>query len=126
MAVFRDTTRYTSSVHHAKYFYVWLHPSRNIAGDVGKTNEIYILLVCINFYYLVLFIQLFYNALRPLRFILPLYIVYIHCPTSRKVAGLIPDGVTGFFHWHNPSGRTMALALTHPLTEMNTRNVSWG
>jgi hypothetical protein len=27
--------------------------------------------------------------------------------TNRKVAGSIPDGVTGIFHWHNPSGRTM-------------------
>jgi hypothetical protein len=31
-----------------------------------------------------------------------------------------------FFHWHNPSGRTLALGLTQPLTEMNTRYVSWG
>ena len=30
-----------------------------------------------------------------------------HCATSRKVAGSIPDGVNGIFHWHNPSGRTM-------------------
>jgi hypothetical protein len=29
-----------------------------------------------------------------------------HCATSRKVAGLIPDGV-GIFHWHNPSCCTM-------------------
>jgi len=32
-------------------------------------------------------------------------------------------------HWnflHNPSGRTMALGSTQPLTEMNTRNISWG
>jgi len=35
-------------------------------------------------------------------------------------------GVTGIFYWHNPSGRTMALGLTQPLTEMSTRNVSWG
>jgi hypothetical protein len=42
-----------------------------------------------------------------------------HCTTSRKVAGLIPDGVIGTFHWHNPSGRTMALGLTQPLTEMS-------
>ena len=32
--------------------------------------------------------------------------------------GLIPDGVIGIFHWHNPSGRTIALGLTQPLTEM--------
>jgi len=30
------------------------------------------------------------------------------------------------FHWYNPSGRTMALGLTQPLTEMSTRNISWG
>jgi hypothetical protein len=49
-----------------------------------------------------------------------------HCATSRKVAGSIPDVVIGIFHWHNPSGSTMALGLTQPLTEMNTRNISWG
>jgi hypothetical protein len=49
-----------------------------------------------------------------------------HCATSRKVAGPIPDGVIGIFHWHNPSGRTMVLVLTRPLTEMSTRNISWG
>ena len=32
---------------------------------------------------------------------------------------------TGIFHWHNPSGRTMALGLTQSLTEMSTRNISW-
>jgi hypothetical protein len=36
--------------------------------------------------------------------------------TNRKVAGSIPDGVR-IFHWHNH---------TQPLTEMSTRNVSWG
>ena len=48
------------------------------------------------------------------------------CATSRKVAGSIPGGVIGFFHWHNPSGRTMALRSTQPVTEMSTRDVSWG
>ena len=48
-----------------------------------------------------------------------------HCATSRKVAGSIPDGVIGIFHWHSPSGRTMALGLTQPLTEMSTRNISY-
>ena len=48
------------------------------------------------------------------------------CATSRKVAGSIPDGVIGIFHRHNPSDRTMALGSTQPLTEMSTRNVSWG
>ena len=49
-----------------------------------------------------------------------------HCATSRKVADSIPDGVIGIFHLHNPSGRTMALGLTQPLTDMSTRNTSWG
>jgi len=49
-----------------------------------------------------------------------------HCATSRKVAGSIPDNVTEIFHWHNPSGRTMALGLTQPLTEMSTSNIYRG
>jgi hypothetical protein len=36
-----------------------------------------------------------------------------HCATNRKVAGSIPDG------WYNPSGRTMALGSTQPLTEIS-------
>ena len=48
------------------------------------------------------------------------------CATNRKVAGSIPDGVTGIFHWHNPSDRTMALGSTQSLTEMSTRIISWG
>jgi len=51
------------------------------------------------------------------------------CATSRKIAGSIPDSVNGNFHWHNPSGRTMAPELTQPLTEMSTRTftcrLSW-
>jgi len=30
------------------------------------------------------------------------------------------------FSFHNPSGGTMALGSTQPLTEMSTRNISWG
>ena len=33
------------------------------------------------------------------------------CATNRKVAGSIPDGVIGIFHWHNPPDRTMALGV---------------
>ena len=42
-----------------------------------------------------------------------------HCATSRKVACSI-------FRWHNPSGRTMVLGSTHPLTGMSNRNISFG
>ena len=44
-----------------------------------------------------------------------------HCSANRKVAGVI-----GIFHRLNPPGRNMALELTQPLTEKNTRNFSWG
>jgi hypothetical protein len=46
-----------------------------------------------------------------------------HCATSRKDVGSMPDEVIGFFNWPNPSGRTMALGSTKPLTEMSTRNL---
>ena len=49
-----------------------------------------------------------------------------HCATSRKVAGSSPNGVIGILHWHNLSGHTVALGSTQPLTEMSTRNISWG
>jgi hypothetical protein len=44
----------------------------------------------------------------------------------QKVAGSIPDGVIGIFHWLNPSSRFMALGSTERLTEMSTRSISWG
>jgi len=43
------------------------------------------------------------------------------CAANRKVAGSIPDGVNGIFYSHNPSGRTMALGSTQPLTEMGVK-----
>ena len=36
--------------------------------------------------------------------------------------GLDSDGDIGIVHWHNPSGHTMVLGLTQPLTEMSTRS----
>jgi hypothetical protein len=47
-----------------------------------------------------------------------------YCSTNRKVAGSIPDGVIGIFHWN--SDRSMVLGSTQPLTEMSTRSISWG
>jgi hypothetical protein len=43
---------------------------------------------------------------------------------ARRSRVLIPDGVIRIFHWHNASGRTMALGLTQPLIEMSTSNIS--
>ena len=37
-----------------------------------------------------------------------------------------PDVVIEIFQWHNSSSRNMALVLTQPVTEMSTRNISWG
>jgi hypothetical protein len=49
-----------------------------------------------------------------------------HCARSRTVAGSIPDGVSGIFHWHNPSGHTLALGSIQLVTEMSTRNIFRG
>jgi hypothetical protein len=42
-----------------------------------------------------------------------------------ELADSIHDGAIGIFYLYNSSGRTMALGLTQPLTEMSTRNISW-
>ena len=47
-----------------------------------------------------------------------------HCATSRWVAGSIPNYV--IFHWNNPSDNVVPLEYTLPVTEMSTRNISWG
>jgi hypothetical protein len=60
---------------------------------------------------------------------MPLFTSSLLCQTwatSQKVAGSISDGVIRIFRWHKPSGRTLALGWTQPLTEMSTRNISGG
>ena len=42
-----------------------------------------------------------------------------------KIAGSIAYDLTGISYSYNPSGRTMALGLTQPITKMSTRNISW-
>jgi hypothetical protein len=49
-----------------------------------------------------------------------------YCTTNQKVAGSIPDGVKEIFIDINPSYRNIALGSPQPLTEMSTRNISWG
>ena len=46
-----------------------------------------------------------------------------HCVTSRKVAGLTPDGVFETLHWPKPFILTMALGSTQHLTEFSTRGL---
>ena len=50
------------------------------------------------------------------------------CAVSRKVVGSIPDvGIVVFFLIYLILlGRTVALGSTQLLTEMSTRNISWG
>jgi hypothetical protein len=67
------------------------------------------------------------DFLRVFRFFFPAVAQWLWCcAINRKVAGSIPAGVFGIFHWHNPSDRTMALGSTQPVTEMSTRSISWG
>jgi hypothetical protein len=47
-----------------------------------------------------------------------------HCATSWRVAGSITDGVIGNFHWHNHSGRTMALESIQSVTELSPWDTS--
>jgi len=49
-----------------------------------------------------------------------------HWATSRRFAGSIPNGVIEIFHWHNPSGRAMALGSTRSLTDMRTMGTALG
>jgi len=43
-----------------------------------------------------------------------------NCAANTKVASLIPDGVTGIFHWINPLGLTMALGSSRSLKGIST------
>jgi hypothetical protein len=42
---------------------------------------------------------------------------------NKKVAGSIPNEVTGFFNLPNSSSRNMAVKSIQPLTELSTRNL---
>jgi hypothetical protein len=45
------------------------------------------------------------------------------CAASWKVAGSVLHVTTGIFHWHNSSGRTVALGSTQSVTEMRTMSL---
>jgi hypothetical protein len=51
---------------------------------------------------------------------------FMHWATSRKVAGLIPEWVTGILQCLKSFGRTMDLGSTQLVTEMITSGISWG
>jgi len=50
---------------------------------------------------------------------------YVRLQTSRSRVRF-PMVSLEFFQWHNPSGRTMTLGSTQPLTEMSTGVFPWG
>jgi hypothetical protein len=56
----------------------------------------------------------------------PYFVLSYLYATCRKVAGLIPDDVSGFLNWLNSFSRTMALRSTQPLTEMSTKSLPGG
>jgi hypothetical protein len=49
-----------------------------------------------------------------------------HCATSWKVAGSIPDGVIGIFHWHNPFRLHYGSGVDSASIQISTSNISWG
>ena len=48
-----------------------------------------------------------------------------HCATSWKGMSSVPN-VIGICYWHSPSICTVYLGSIQPVTEMSTRNISWG
>ena len=46
--------------------------------------------------------------------------------TSLKVTGSLPKAVIEIFHCLNPSGSTMVVRSTQPITEMSTKDLSLG
>ena len=65
--------------------------------------------------------KLKYISLRPKRLALSVSNYAVYKPEGRGF-----DGVFEVSHSLDPSGRTMALGSTQPLTEMGTRVLPWG
>ena len=95
-------------------------------------------ILCLYYVYIMFILCLYYVNIM---FILCLYYVLAYEEWGHAAGGAVGWGTVlqagrsrvrfpmvslDFFHWHNPSGRTMALESTQPLIEMSTRNVSWG
>jgi hypothetical protein len=119
---------------------LWKFNGRQFSGD-GGSSELIVTAVVRTAVCCWFGLWLFYIARQELRLISRYVYIHIyvyecerdtllvaqwlrHCATNRRFVGSIPDGVV-IFHWHNTSGRTMALGSTQPLTEMSTRDISW-
>ena len=98
-------------------------------GTVAEHKDRITLYYCY-YYYSVVFINIIILLINTYWIMVIMIIIrggwFRHWATSPNVAGSILIGVTEIFHWHNPSGRTVALGSTQPLTEMSTRCVSGG
>jgi hypothetical protein len=93
------------------------------ADSEGRGGDSVFFVYCYVFWVLLMLPIMFSYCYVYVFLLLCIYKLYA---TSPKVAGSIPDDVTGIFHWHNPSGRTMTLGLTQSLREMSTTNTSGG
>ena len=67
-----------------------------------------------------MFFQIYFSSYYHNRHVLAQFIEALRYKPAGR--GLYSNGVTGILHWHNPS----FLGSTQPLTEMSTRNISWG
>ena len=70
----------------------------------------------------------YHRLLQPSFELLSSFLIYTKTTALQAVRSRFPFPMVSLriFHWHNPSGRTMALGSTQSLTEMSTRNMSWG
>jgi hypothetical protein len=113
---------------YAELWYRWVSCSHRTHGEYGERN-------CLNICNCDLCIEIgkvpeevnnFHKCMWNLLQSLLLYFVY-RVGVVVKALRYKPVG-RGFDSrwWHNPSGRTVALGWTQPLTEMSTRCISWG
>jgi hypothetical protein len=97
-------------------------PRRSHGFRLEDTLLLFTLQLCLYFQVKRLHIKLRCCIRPPTSLRTPIFVVAIVC----WIAGSIPDGVTGIFQWLNPCGRIVALGSTQSLTEISTRNPSWG
>jgi len=87
--------------------------------------------LCVYAYYQPTTRQLMQHASKFLLLLFPLPLAQVVAKLIEALrynpfAGSILDGVTGIFYRHNPADRIVNLGPTQPLTEMSTRNISFG
>ena len=112
-------------LHCATLCYIVLHCATLCYIVLHCATLCYTVLHCATLCYTVLHCAtLCYNVLH----CATLCYIVLHCATLCYIVLQARRSrvVIGISYWHNPSGRTMDLVLTQPLTEMSTKNISWG